>query len=435
MKGQEMPHGWTEGELCPDPPVTDSCFAALLHGNAPKYFAYACVLGRRLRETSPGPDRVLLCGPGSFCESGAARAALRRAGWDRLLPVAPISAVHLDKTCAKRHALVFTKLRVLELPYARVLLLDLDLLPRAGADLGRLLREVQAPAGKYHSCEAGGPEPEHGQLLSEESRESRWSPNAGVMRLDPLPTRAERRAQVAAMEAEVSRREGATYLPEQYYLAERLEAWRHIDKRWNWEVWPEWDDPGVTHPLPEACERARRQGWAGYYRGRERDWEPPGSAEVLQEVRVWHFSGSWDTAPWMFQGAADAREVHRTAAQLFRARDPGGVVATALAEWRAAFDDLLTEQSEDSEVPNPLRQVASELTHKASEAWANAWTCDSCGRASFRVRELRDVPWSGKYCSGDWSTMPWACADCVVAQLRGSAFKGCTCAADGWEET
>ena len=75
-------------------------------------------------------DRVLLCSPGRFTRDPAARRALRAAGWNRLLPVVPVHAVHLDRTRAKRHELVFTKLRVLELPYERVLLLDLDLLPR-----------------------------------------------------------------------------------------------------------------------------------------------------------------------------------------------------------------------------------------------------------------------------------------------------------------
>ena len=35
-------------------------------------------------------------------------------------------AEHLDKTKAKRHALFFTKLRVLELPYRMALLLDIE---------------------------------------------------------------------------------------------------------------------------------------------------------------------------------------------------------------------------------------------------------------------------------------------------------------------
>jgi len=59
---------------------------------------------------------------------------------------------------------------------------------------------------------------------------------------------------------EVSQRDGATYLPEQYYLAEKLTEWRHIDQHWNWEVCPEWDDPGTTHPVRSSYNRARVDG-------------------------------------------------------------------------------------------------------------------------------------------------------------------------------
>ena len=114
------------------------------------------------------------------------------------MPVSPISAAHLDKTRAKRHALVFTKLRVLELPYARVLLLDLDLLPRAageGEGLDQLLR-VPAPAAKY-CCAEEPPGLRHGEVMPVDNRgDCWWSPNAGVMRLDPLPSLPDRLAQV-----------------------------------------------------------------------------------------------------------------------------------------------------------------------------------------------------------------------------------------------
>ena len=140
-----------------------------------------------------------------------------------MLPVTPITASHLDKTRAKRHAAVFTKLRVLELPYRRVLLLDVDLLPRHGTNLEELF-EVIAPAGKYHCSRYEGDEPAHGELLPATfCTQTSWSPNAGVMRLDPLPSKQKRLAQVAEMIDDVMLCEGESYLPEQYYLAEKLQ--------------------------------------------------------------------------------------------------------------------------------------------------------------------------------------------------------------------
>ena len=85
-------------------------------------------------------------------------------------PVVPTVAGHLDKTSAKRHAFGFMKLRVLELPYVRTLLLDLDLLPRLNVNL-RDLFHVPAPAAKYCCSCYWGPEPVHGKELLEELRD------------------------------------------------------------------------------------------------------------------------------------------------------------------------------------------------------------------------------------------------------------------------
>lgn len=420
----EVPEGWDAGEVELSVPTSENGIAALLHGERHEYFVYACVLGHRLRAASAshGPDRVLLCGPG-FCSNPAARRTLRHAGWDFLLPVTPISAEHLDKTRAKRHALVFTKLRVLELPYSRVLLLDLDLLPRHGADVGHLF-DLCAPAAKYHCAEYPGASLDHGEEIPLWLREGyQWSPNAGVMRLDPLPTLSERRAQVNAMMNEIAQRDKETYLPEQYYLAERLTGWRHIDQNWNWEVWPEWDDTGITHPVPLACRKAKLAGWAGYYTGRESD-DLPDAEGVLRNVRIWHFSGSWDTAPWMYLDLPDAASVRQAISKRFSARDPAGIVASAHFEWRSALDELLTEPCEDLSF---LHNAVAALAARAVQALADAWACDYCGVPCRRVRKVWDVPWSGEYCSGNWSKMDWTCAECIVAQLREMDFRDCAC--------
>jgi hypothetical protein len=422
--------GWQLDELEPPAPISETCFAALLHGEKHQYFLYACVLGRRLRDSSSGPDRVLLCGPG-FGDDSQKREILKVAGWSHLLPVEPIDAAHLDKTCAKRHALVFTKLRVLEIPYLKVLLLDVDMLPRQNVHLGELF-EVAAPAAKFHCSLYDGPLPGHSELIPESLTQlPMWSPNAGVMRLDPKATMQQRCEQTAEMVEEVMMRDWPSYLPEQYYLSEKLDAWRHIDMCWNWEVWPEWDDPGITHPLPDACMRARTCGWAGYFfRGGAQT--VPSASDVLRDVKIWHFSGSWDTPPWMLQNLPDAQAVLDTAASLFRERDPGGIVATGLYEWRLALDAFMTEVAE-SENANVLYEASSALATEAVVSRERCWTCEGCGEPSRRVRQLSDLPWGGKYCSGEWNDMRWACADCVVARLRSADFQDCACS--NWDET
>jgi len=280
--------------------------------------------------------------------------------------------------------------------------------------------------GKFHCARYHGPEPEHGGLIPPDLQQpGAWSPNAGVMRLDPRATLRQRQAEVEGMVADIMQRQHATFLPEQYYLAERLPNWRHINKCWNWEVWPEWDDPGTTHPVPQACTAAQRQGWAGYYLGSRPD-SLPSATDVLEEVRVWHFSGSWDTAPWMFQDLPNAQALRSAAALLFHSRDPGGVVATALSEWRSALDDLLADPSE---VLAPLHEAAAALAERAVATRARAWSCELCDQQRMRVRELGDVPWGGAYCSGKWNGLRWACSDCIVAQLRAADFQECSCAA------
>merc|ERR1712217_725151 len=62
----------------------------------------------------------------------------RRSGWSQLLAAESIDAGHMDKSFTKRHARVFTKLQVLELLDRKVLLLDLDLLPRSDANMAEL---------------------------------------------------------------------------------------------------------------------------------------------------------------------------------------------------------------------------------------------------------------------------------------------------------
>mmetsp|Transcript_38482 Transcript_38482/g.97645 ORF Transcript_38482/g.97645 Transcript_38482/m.97645 type:complete len:535 (-) Transcript_38482:109-1713(-) len=420
----KLREGWDAWEHQPEPPRSDAALASLLHGDGPEYFAYACVLGRRLRDEagSNAPDRVLLCGPGACTSSASSRKALRQAGWTHLLPVEPIEAEHLDKTKTKRHALVFTKLRVLEVPYERVLLLDLDLLPRAGVDMAELLKII-APAGKYHCNAYQGPEPDHGCEIPERLRTSMhcWSPNAGVMRFDPLATLECRKKLVATMVKEVSERSQATYLPEQYYLAEKVSGWRHISSEWNWEVWPEWEDPRKTHPAREARSEAKRQGSSWMYGRRS----PHGSSSSSY-ARVWHFSGTGETSPFYFMHLnLSADKVHEEAQRFFKHRDKSGMVAEALREWTDALSNLL-RGAEASDLRCTLQAAVELLSQRALQERARGWICDGCKELRLNVRHLPDVPYGGKYCSLGWSELNWACADCVVQRLRDTRLE-CRC--------
>ena len=203
-------------------PNTKTCIASLLHGDSLMFLVYAIILGRRLQEEADqerAPDRILLCGPGRTTTEANKR-ALSEAGWTHIIPVEPIEAGHLDKSWSKRHAWVFTKLRVLELPYDRVLLLDLDLYPRTGVDMAELL-ELPAPAAKYHCATYQGPEIQHGTPIPAALRDPAvhpWCPNAGVRRLDPHPEPDGRKLQIKKIMADISQRNTPTYLPDQYYL-------------------------------------------------------------------------------------------------------------------------------------------------------------------------------------------------------------------------
>ena len=229
-------------------------------------------------------------------------------------------------------ASVFTKFHAFCLPYERVLLLDVDLLPRHGTDLGELFR-VPAPAGKYHSARYQIPQPEHGGLIPDDLMDGHWwCPNAGVLRLDPLPTRAGREKLLAQMVKEINVSDCPTFLPEQYFLAQHFQQWRHIGDNWNYEVWFEWDVPKQSVNLMDAVKESKQQGLC---------WALSAGADgeqAREEALVWHFSGTVDTQPWLFLDKATAEEVRTFAAKTwYAARDPGGVLAAAVTEWREAL--------------------------------------------------------------------------------------------------
>ena len=414
-----IPPGWADAEIEPSPPSSGLCFASLLHGDDPMYFVYAMVLGRRLSQSlasdSPGVvvDCVLLCGPGCWTRDFGSRRALVCAGWNRLVPVDPIEAEHLDGSWTKRHRMVFTKLRVLQLPYRRVLFLDLDLLPRVGVDLTELF-QVDAPAGKYHGHGFDGSLLAHGAVLPSRLVWDRvWCPNAGVLRLDPRPGYEARSAQLDDIIADVLVRRGASYLPEQYYLADKLQHWRHIGHQWNWEVRTESCDPGVLYPVEDAWRAARSYGWAGMHPGQS-------AAEVLASVRVWHFSGQGDTEPRGFMHCSSALETARLAQCVFASRDPGLVVSSALYEWREALDALQLEQA--SCLGSALAAAVRQLSLQARQARCDSvfFLCEMCCHPG-RLREAAvSLAGDARLMLAGRRLCPtvWVCAECVVAWIR-----------------
>ena len=293
-------------------------FTALLHGDAEEYMLYALVLGRQLkRHWSTGVDRVLLLGPGKFSESQDSHNALKLAGWTHLKPVDMIDKPHLDKTGSKRHRLVFMKLWALELSYKHVLFLDLDLLPRANANLAELFN-IQAPAGKYHGYTSV--ELHHGKIIPLEALTEFWCPNAGVMRLDPKPTPEARRDELAGILKDLDRAYAhwSSYLPEQYYLAQKMQGWHHLGSEYNYEI-------SFGLEKPNNC-------WHG------------NSQLILESIRVWHYSGKCGLQPWMFTDFEEPCSAKEWLKKHYTTHDPGGVVTAAFSEWLVSLHALLEEE-------------------------------------------------------------------------------------------
>ena len=340
----------------PPPRIHTVAFTALLHGDADDYSIFALVLAGQLRQYSANADRVLLLGPSVFRDSLGSRKALSLAGWTHLLGVEAINTPHLDKTGSKRHRYVFTKLRALELPYEHVLLLDLDLLPRNGTDLTPLFN-VQAPAGKYHisGYEATPVALEHGKPVPQEARNGCWCTNAGVLRLDPKTTAAARLVDISEILEDLQRGDELepTYLPEQYYLAQKLHGWHHISYFYNHEV-------GLEGMPFDSAVRPPGQLW-----------------DIPSNSKVWHYSGKCGMQPWMFLDFAEPSEIQEWLVQHYNSLDPGGIVATAFSEWFSSLQDLLNE-------PHGIatcREVTASFNRLADRSATERRWCDS-----FRVQ-------------------------------------------------
>ena len=225
-------------EFVPPPPRSTRAYCSLLHGDSYQFFLYALHVAFQLRRLSckEPTDLVLLMGPSRFFEETCFRNALHAAGWTHLVRVDCIDGSHLSST--RRHDQVFTKLCVFGLPYSKTILLDLDLHIRGDVSC---LFEVPAPAGKCHDY-TWKREDKHGELL-EGLLDDWWCPNAGVLRLDPKPSLSERRLELAALVQGIGESDSLpSNLPEQKYLARKLEGWHQISEKFNLEVSEQMDE-------------------------------------------------------------------------------------------------------------------------------------------------------------------------------------------------
>ena len=198
------------------------------------------------------------------------------------------------------------------------------------------------------------------------------------------PTRSQRLEQLAALLQDVKGDIFPSFLPEQYFLADRLTGWHNIEQHWNWEVFFQWDVPRDLHPAGEAWASSWHQGWSSYYN----PGPYPSAEAVLEQVRIWHFSGVHDTQPWLFADLPNAEAVRRFAADRWYAvRDPGGIVAAAVAEWREALDEALDKVTR-----------ASRRSGRPSGSWRGEQRTSGKAKAGGATPAvgggLRCVPWT-----------------------------------------
>lgn len=380
---------------------SNRAYVCLLHGNADSFFAYALVVGHQLKKLCSGgqdpPDRVLLCA-GHWWANRSARAALRQF-FTHVRRVRLIHAPHA--THALRHAWVFTKIQALRLPYKHLLLLDLDLVVRG--DL-RPLFDVQAPAGMFHGHWRG--HIEHGQIISETVvGDESWCVNAGVMRLDPRTTHTARRRHVDSMVDRIRKIGYKSPLPEQYFLVEQINGWRHISQRWNMEVGMQYDDPDSVWPLADAQLSSSTSARRG-----ESWW-----SQKLSEVVVFHFSGT-RLCPWWYTDISPEK-AYDEAFATWRHRDPRRLIATAVYEWRLALDEVLKASTTWRQEDRQCVEGAIGRLHAQARSYRvnlDTWfdRPRKCHHCNLRFKEDE-----GRWLWGQRSL--WLCADCTVEYIFG----------------
>ena len=106
--------------------------------------------------------------------------------------------------------------------------------------------------------------------------------------------------------------QGPSYLPEQFYLASKLDGWHHISYEYNHEVGidPRWDAQNCQH--------------------------------VLNDTKVWHYSGKNCMQPWMFLDFTNSDLVEEWIERHYGSLDHlDRVFSTSFSEWHTALHELL----------------------------------------------------------------------------------------------
>jgi len=221
------------------------------------------------------------------------------------------------------------------------------------------------------------------------------------MRLDPRMTPRARQKDVASMLDEVRRIWYRTALPEQYYLVERMEGWRHLDPSWNMEVGPLYEDPGFTWPRSAARQAAtasRGQLWF---------------QQAVSDVNVFHFSGT-KLHPWWYADLSPEAAFNEAATE-WHNRDPRRLVATAVRGWAIALEQVAAESSEWPS--NERRSVETAMRRLRERAVAHrSWVSR---RSAKQLRCRRCQNWftntQGRWLLG-WEGW-WLCCDCIVGYI------------------
>jgi len=351
----------------------EHAYVSLLHGDRTEFLVYALLLGFRLKQVDASTPRVLLVGKEAPDQTSPFVQGDDRKCLDAVWQVAEVDLVDqeaADKTRRKRHRYVFTKLRAFQVPYRKLIFFDLDIIIRSSP---KELFQVTAPAGMYHG-HWNRDQAAHGQEIPAEAfYNSDYGVygciNAGLMRLDTLPTAEQRRRFTDEMLQEVGelKERDQSYLPEQYFLVKKLPVWRHIEVKWNCEV----------NPLHHMDTRGN-----GVVKAEEempKDWLQLGANEdeLREKVAMFHFSGKW-LEPWWFLDKPP-REALAFARAQFKHQDPRGMIALSVAEWLSAVEEMETSDMFEEQAEN-LRYNIEYLRYKADQWWANdSVTCSRCG--------------------------------------------------------
>ena len=188
-------------------------YCVLLYGKHASYCVEAAVLGMSLRTVRTQPDMVLLHTPDVPKEW---LKILKEVGWQPR-PVDKLEGKGLyDGSQNNRFDGVFTKLRVLDLEYDKVIMMDADLLVRKNVDF---LFNRKAPAALRRH--AGADYPDGERIPRDEFFDSKGNLvsgiNAGVMILEP--SKSDFKEMVDDLAHGKRHRNEASRMPEQDYLS------------------------------------------------------------------------------------------------------------------------------------------------------------------------------------------------------------------------